>query len=303
MDINRNNYETFFLLYLDRELKPEEVLKVEKFLTENPDLQKEFAILKQTILLPFNMVFESKASLLHEEGKRRMIPFYRMRVAAAIALVMLTGWLIATRVVKNHRGEVAVSRQPVEVKKNPVLAYATDNGRINRTQKEEISVGRLNTADSKPTEGADGLFIVTRKQHKLNIRNKKDEVNPQSNRHGQNTDTEEVPDEPVLAVEKSSADVELQAADMQTGSAGQTGSLPAIKSPPLLVSAGHPDNTIKNEKAGLKDQDFQTDEAISVVALNDHNKTITGFFKKLIRRTPEEENARKLHVSVFQISY
>ena len=44
MDINRNNYETSFLLYLDRELNPAEMLEVEKFLSENADLQKEFEL-------------------------------------------------------------------------------------------------------------------------------------------------------------------------------------------------------------------------------------------------------------------
>ena len=52
MEINRNNYESFFLLYLDRELNPSEMAEVEKFLDENADLQKEFSLLQQTILVP-----------------------------------------------------------------------------------------------------------------------------------------------------------------------------------------------------------------------------------------------------------
>jgi hypothetical protein len=53
-------------------------------------------------------------------------------------------------------------------------------------------------------------------------------------------------------------------------------------------------------------QNFQTDNAISIVALNEQNKAITGFFKKLTKHNPDDDktnNARKVRVSVFQFSY
>ena len=50
MNINRNNYEFFFLLYIDRELNAEEMLAVENFLEENPDLRVEMDMLSSTIL-------------------------------------------------------------------------------------------------------------------------------------------------------------------------------------------------------------------------------------------------------------
>ncbi len=63
MDINRNNYETSFLLYLDRELNPAEMLEVEKFLSENTDLQKEFELLQHTFFLPEEIVYDHKELL------------------------------------------------------------------------------------------------------------------------------------------------------------------------------------------------------------------------------------------------
>src|ERR1700688_424392 len=94
MDINRNNYETSFLLYLDRELGPAEMLKVEKFLTENPDLQKEFELLQQTIFLPEDIVYDQKELLFHKEEKRRAIPLYWVRIAASIIVLMTAGWFL-----------------------------------------------------------------------------------------------------------------------------------------------------------------------------------------------------------------
>lgn len=50
MVINRENYETVFLLYLDNELAAQERLAVESFLKDHPDLQVEFELLRDTFL-------------------------------------------------------------------------------------------------------------------------------------------------------------------------------------------------------------------------------------------------------------
>src|SRR5262249_51808932 len=97
MDINRNNYETFFLLYLDRELDPSEMLEVENFVSANADLQKEFSLLSQTILIPFQAEFTQKELLFRKEDRRRVIHFYWTRIAAAVVVLALGGWLITTQ--------------------------------------------------------------------------------------------------------------------------------------------------------------------------------------------------------------
>lgn len=69
ININRHNYEEFFLLYVDRELSAAERVAVEQFVQENPDLQHELDALQQTMLTEDMMLeMPDKASLYRNEA-------------------------------------------------------------------------------------------------------------------------------------------------------------------------------------------------------------------------------------------
>lgn len=63
MDINRNNYESFFLLYVDKELSIAEKKAVEAFVGLNPDLEVELRMLQETLLQPEALAFADKTAL------------------------------------------------------------------------------------------------------------------------------------------------------------------------------------------------------------------------------------------------
>ncbi len=67
MNINRHNYEEFFLLYVDNELSAADRNAVEVFVQENADLKEELLMLQQTIFNSDAVVFENKHTLLKEE--------------------------------------------------------------------------------------------------------------------------------------------------------------------------------------------------------------------------------------------
>ena len=67
MTINRNNYEQYFLLWVDGELSPEEMIAVERFIEEHPDLAEELSLLQDTKLVPEEqVVFKGKEQLLKQ---------------------------------------------------------------------------------------------------------------------------------------------------------------------------------------------------------------------------------------------
>ncbi len=66
MFINRNNYEDFFLLYADGELRADEREAVEIFIEENEDLRIELEMLKALVLPIEELVFIDKSFLYKE---------------------------------------------------------------------------------------------------------------------------------------------------------------------------------------------------------------------------------------------
>lgn len=67
MNINRDNYEEYFLLYIDNELSVAEKNAVDTFVSDNPDLLEELVMLQQSVVKPAAIDFPDKEALKKPE--------------------------------------------------------------------------------------------------------------------------------------------------------------------------------------------------------------------------------------------
>jgi len=72
MNIDRHNYEEFFLLYVDNELCARERNAVDTFVQQNPDLERELRMLQETVINVDPVIFYDKTSLLKDSGFAEM---------------------------------------------------------------------------------------------------------------------------------------------------------------------------------------------------------------------------------------
>ena len=298
MDINRDNYEGFFLLLLDRELGPAEMREVEKFLEENADLQKEFALLQETVFTPANIVYEGKDLLLQKEEKRRIIPLFWLRIAASVALILAGSGIIIT-MTKNHSSENTVPREIAATGDSKLKSESAIKpfSKINDT----TAANRLNQNSGQKNVSGNREFVKNMNQRNRAPQKNKGDLQSVSNEGLNSPDEGTMQDVPVTARQKAGTPDLQSGVTAESGNARQVSIITAgLTATTPALTAIPANQIIKNE---VPEPDYQTDNAISVVALNDRNKSITGFFKKITRRAPANENDRKLRVSVFQISY
>lgn len=67
IQINRQNYEGYFLMYVDNELSAQDRAAVDQFVSENPDLETELELLTETTLPAESITYSPKSSLYREE--------------------------------------------------------------------------------------------------------------------------------------------------------------------------------------------------------------------------------------------
>jgi hypothetical protein len=115
MQINRQSYEEFFLLYTDGELDLDEKRAVEDFIKENPDLEHELILMQQTVALPDeSIVFEDKELLYRKEENRKVIPWFRLSAAAVLLIAFsILGWLFLDHPQTVRNGEMASANKAV----------------------------------------------------------------------------------------------------------------------------------------------------------------------------------------------
>jgi len=188
--IGLDNYQEYFLLYIDNELNESSREAVETFVLQHPQLQDEFTLLKQTILPQEKIVFHHKKSLYKKE-ERRVVYFNWTRIAVAAALIGATAlvwWVVPNSNhpdinVANVQQNKATTKPATneQIKKDTVQQFAAPSPKTNeevasakstkQENKQQVTVRAEKKKTVKPVENKiqkDNSDIAVNKPKKTN---------------------------------------------------------------------------------------------------------------------------------------
>ncbi len=150
MTINRTNYETYFLRYVDGDLSDAEQLMVDGFVAENTNLATELESLLQTKFVPdTTVVFANKEKLYKKENKERTVLFFTLQkiaVAAAFIGLVFMAWIL----------------MPTKESVHPIVINAPIKNKVadlipNKESKHPIAINSIEknkVADLMPTKNS-----------------------------------------------------------------------------------------------------------------------------------------------------
>lgn len=136
IEMNLNNYEEQFLLYVDNELNSVEKNKVETFVLQHPNIQEKFTLLKQTQLIAESIEFPNKQSLYKKEEKERPV-FYMHWTRMAVAAVFMGVFVLVWTLVQNNN---SATEQMAKLNPSLVIPQTTGPGSIFNKQENSLSL-------------------------------------------------------------------------------------------------------------------------------------------------------------------
>jgi hypothetical protein len=256
--IHLENYQTFFLLYVDEELSAEERRGVEAFVAANPSTQEEFQLLLQTkVEADEKVVFANKEVLYKVASGRRVVSIniWRVTAVAAVLLIML--------------GIFWISSSPRQGTNNPIA-----NQGMKVEKHEQLPVRKINPSSSPvQLEHSTAAKEVQKKEQKNEIRKVQPAIDENSKQLAINKSE---PDQSVNSIEPDAAHepkpvtiAKVDALNTTTvGSASVSGNT-------LIVAAPHGTVTGYNP---------ETDAAEDFVSTDNQKKSkLRGFLRQVSR--------------------
>jgi hypothetical protein len=110
------NYEEYMLLDADGELNESESKALQGFIAQHPELQREYAMLKATVLEPDEAItYAHKEKLLKKTGNVRQLPskWWMYSAAASIAAIIVIASIVNKK--DNIQDVAKVNPKPVQI--------------------------------------------------------------------------------------------------------------------------------------------------------------------------------------------
>lgn len=287
--VNLTNYTSYFLSAIDNELSNEEITEVRGFLDSNPQYEREFQMLKQTILPAETIHYPDKTSLLRHEKIRTIPAFLKIAAAASVFAISFFTWNLlqpvdqdVTTVASNN---IIASSKPAATKVAGDHAEAssvtTSRSRLNDSPKQEakIAISKSHAILVEPAEAVSKSKIAPVEPSKA-----ASETLP--------VDTKEIsphPDDLIAAnrpVKKS--EVEDKSDNTDAG-------------------LNMPDQPLPVYTASYKvvNTTTEADESLYVGAIEINKNKVRGLLKKIggafVARQEEEASSSEIRIANFQI--
>ena len=136
MPVGKENYEAWFIAYIENELNEDNRKAVEAFALQHPPLLKELELFRKTIAQPdLSIVFPDKESLYRQEKEKKVFFLPWMRIAAAAALVGIAGLLVFYYLNKNNGGGASGKKSELAVTpQHTDSLYYSKGSEVKKTQ-------------------------------------------------------------------------------------------------------------------------------------------------------------------------
>ena len=165
-EINHENYEEEFLLYIDNELALGSREKVETFVLQNPALQEAFTLLQKTKLEHETIQFHNKEFLYRNESKEKPVFFIgwqRIAIAASILGIAVLLWTLIPENIpssqsfaKLEKNSSAILPQRLMLENPKVIVFSQNSGihiSGNRNKENYINNSVIQPVKSIETKG------------------------------------------------------------------------------------------------------------------------------------------------------
>ncbi|HEY5408505.1 MAG TPA: hypothetical protein VIJ92_15530 [Ginsengibacter sp.] len=286
--INEKNYEEVFVLYHDNELKKEQKLQTEEFVSHHSELKNEFDLIGLARLTPeSSIVFNNKKILYKKEKVGKVVPVLFWRMLAAAVFIGFGLWFTGLFFEKPRKSNITTAHSDPannitpkvdnkilpEKKTSESVAQYSDPG--NKTQEKETGDKELKKQKASEHRNNDAVVKDDIRTQKPTEENSTNQLPEKINDAivVSNNGTREIPKEETSSLNKINPSIAL-AQNQADNNVEKTGPLANAKDVSYTEVA---DN--KNENYVFYD-----------VSTDKFKKTKVGGFLKKVKRVVERSN-------------
>lgn len=182
MNINISNYEIFALDYLEGSLESEEIIAMQTFLNQHPNIARELESLREMVILkPDETIsFKGKAALLKDETPKiiwlKQGIASKMSYAAAISVLLISVYTLGYWTAKKEtaighlpiRQTETISQEKVNIDESLVSVEDKDKSSI-RIVIQGGNAKKANTISSKKYRATHELALVKAQDNRDNV--------------------------------------------------------------------------------------------------------------------------------------